>query len=184
MGVIWVSHFSYIFIILCMWNTFMRFQRYHCMYTMTIIPLHDNTPTTLTHPQDGAWISTIPNLLRIVWSHALATPLVNTSANCWSVVANDVHISPPSSFSQTKCRFTSMCLVRSCYTGLWEILMAALLSQYRLVSNPISQSRVLNQRTSQTPCTIVRYSASALDLATTDCFLLCYVTRFPPINEQ
>jgi hypothetical protein len=28
------------------------------------------------------------------------------------------------------------------------------------------------------------YSASALDLATTFCFLLCHVTKFPPTNVK
>jgi len=55
----------------------------------------------------------------------------------------------------TKCRSTSTCLVRSCCTGLWEIAMAALLSQNKFISTlggkPISVSNLLSQSSSQRP---------------------------------
>jgi hypothetical protein len=42
----------------------------------------------------------------------------------------------------------------------------------------------LNQIISLVAAVIARYSASALDLATTDYFLLFQVTKFPPTNMQ
>ena len=65
---------------------------------------------------------------------------------------------------------TSTCLVRSCWTGLWAISMAALLSQNRpileLGAKPISISELLSQMSSHMPLTIPLNLASALDNAT------------------
>ncbi|MFY0353897.1 hypothetical protein ACOMH0_19380, partial [Bacillus sp. YIM B13601] len=47
-----------------------------------------------------------------------------------------------------------------------------------------SESRVLSQVSSHAVDAIARYSASALERATTLCFLLFQVTRLPPTNVQ
>jgi hypothetical protein len=49
---------------------------------------------------------------------------------------------------------------------------------------PNSLSNNLNQMISIVAAAIALYSASALDLATTACFLLFQVTAFPPTNMQ
>ncbi|KAI5569292.1 hypothetical protein POPTR_012G087700v4 [Populus trichocarpa] len=90
-------------------------------------------------------------------------------------------------FCLIECRSTSMCLVRSCWTG-WEMSMAALLSQNKFISKlgvkPIFMSSLLSQRSSQRPLAIPRNSASALDNATTFCFLVLHVTRLPLTNVK
>ncbi|KAL2320145.1 hypothetical protein Fmac_029114 [Flemingia macrophylla] len=43
---------------------------------------------------------------------------------------------------------------------------------------------IFSQSSSHIPCAIALNSASALDLATTLCFLLFQVTRFPPRKVQ
>ncbi|RDX94890.1 hypothetical protein CR513_22679, partial [Mucuna pruriens] len=43
---------------------------------------------------------------------------------------------------------------------------------------------IFNQSNLQIPCTIARNSAAALDRATTFCFLLLQVTKFPPRMVQ
>ncbi|PRQ21801.1 hypothetical protein RchiOBHm_Chr7g0243261 [Rosa chinensis] len=66
--------------------------------------------------------------------------------------------------------------------------MAALLSQKRFIAclglNPKSFSKLRSHNISQTPWAIPLYSASALDLATTFCFLLLHVTRLPSTNVK
>ena len=66
--------------------------------------------------------------------------------------------------------------------------MAALLSQNKFISElgatPISSSSFFNQSSSHIPLTIPRNSASALDNATTFCFLLLHVTRLPPTKVK
>jgi hypothetical protein len=93
-----------------------------------------------------------------------------------------------SNFSLMKCWYTSMCLVRSCWTRLLAIFRATWLSQYSNIcsfgSKPISVGRVLSHNSSHIPCTIPVYSASAEDLAVMFCFLLRHVTRFPATNVK
>ncbi|PRQ56860.1 hypothetical protein RchiOBHm_Chr1g0341921 [Rosa chinensis] len=49
---------------------------------------------------------------------------------------------------------------------------------------PKSLNKFLNQSISQTPWDMPLNSASALDLATTFCFLLRQVTKFPPTKVK
>jgi hypothetical protein len=116
----------------------------------------------------------------------LHTALVRTSANCSSDLMKGNRIILDSRFCLMKCLSTSTCLVQSCWTGLCEISIAALLSQKRSISQlgakPISVNNCLSQRSSQKPLAIPQNSASALDKATTFCFLLLHVTKFPPTN--
>lgn len=108
------------------------------------------TPLFYTPPQAGVWISYMSSLLIISCRRTLVTPLVKISVSCHSIVTNGVQISPHTNFSQMKCQYTSMCLVRSCCIGLCEMLMAALLSQYNLIgtctSHHISLSKVCNHK--------------------------------------
>ena len=66
--------------------------------------------------------------------------------------------------------------------------IVALLSQNKLISlvgaKPISVNKFLSQRSSHKPFAIPLNSVSALDKATTFCFLLLQVTRFPPTNVK
>ncbi|KAK9204488.1 hypothetical protein WN943_014749 [Citrus x changshan-huyou] len=68
------------------------------------------------------------------------------------------------------------------------MFIAALLSQYNFIGTSIiifnSSSSFFNHKSSQIPCATALNSASALLLATTDCFLLLQVTKFPPTNVQ
>ena len=47
-----------------------------------------------------------------------------------------------------------------------------------------SYKRNFNHSASQIPKAIPPYSASALDLATTFCFLLLHITKFPPTKVK
>ncbi|KAJ0826795.1 hypothetical protein HanRHA438_Chr17g0818341 [Helianthus annuus] len=49
---------------------------------------------------------------------------------------------------------------------------------------PISDKSLCIQRTSANPRAMPRNSASALDKATTFCFLLFHVTKFPPTKVK
>ncbi|XP_042028301.1 uncharacterized protein LOC121784711 [Salvia splendens] len=116
------------------------------------------------------------------------TALVRISANCSSDRTNGNSMTPPSNFSLMKWRSTSTCLVRSCCTGFSDMLIAALLSQnnllFRFGGKPISVSNLLSHMISMSPLLMPRNSASALDKATTFCFLLLQVTRLPPMKVQ
>lgn len=83
---------------------------------------------------------------------------------------------------------TSTCLVQSWWTGLWAILIADWLSHNSFIGVTLdslsSSSKLFHQISSQVPCARALNSASALLLATKDCFLLLQVTRFPQTNVQ
>lgn len=125
----------------------------------------------------------MPNLLIRNSKFGLNNPLVRISAVCCVVGTNGMQTTPASNFSLMKCLSISTCLVQSCCTGLCSMLIAALLSQYNFIGDSIgffnSSSILCSHRISQTPFPIARYSASALLRATTFCFLLLQVTRFP-----
>lgn len=91
-------------------------------------------------------------------------------------------------FSLMKCLSISICFVLSCCTGSFAILIASLLSQNNLIGFLVvilkSSNNVLSHINSHTPNAIALYSASTLNLATTDYFLLLQVTRLPLTNEQ
>lgn len=111
------------------------------------------------------------------------------SANSWfSDLTNRNGIIFSLRFYLMKCLSTLTWLVGSCGTWLWEMLMAALLSQNKFMSElgakPISVSNLLSQRSSQRPLVIPRNSTSTLDNVVTFCFLFLHVTRFPPTNVR
>ncbi|BAU03652.1 hypothetical protein VIGAN_UM150900, partial [Vigna angularis var. angularis] len=60
--------------------------------------------------------------------------------------------------------------------------------QYKLIVSfcvkPKSDNTFLIHKSSHTPSVMPLNSASALDLATTGCFLLLQVTRFPPTKVK
>jgi hypothetical protein len=63
----------------------------------------------------------------------ILNPFVKTSAICSLVPTKGIHTIPSSSLSLMKCRSISTCLVLSCCTGLFAMLIAALLSQYNMM---------------------------------------------------
>jgi len=76
----------------------------------------------------------------------LNNPFVRMSATCCEEGTKGMQIRPVSTFSFMKCLSISTCLVRSCWTGFWEILIAALLSQYNFIGRVIgscNSSRIL-----------------------------------------
>jgi hypothetical protein len=81
-----------------------------------------------------------------------------------------------------------MCFVCSWNTEFDAMWIAAWLSLCNSVdlleSNPNSWRRSLNQTITLVAEVMARYSVSALDLATTYCFLFFHVTRFPLMNIQ
>src|SRR6266542_1086437 len=95
---------------------------------------------------------------------------------------------PASSFSLMKNLSISTCFVLSCGTGLFAIQIADLLShqtfRWPFLSIFSSFRRFLTHNMSPNPCDIALYSASAVDLDTTGCFLLLHDTRLPPTNTQ
>ena len=128
------------------------------------------------------------SLLNDSWKTRLETAFVRIFANWSSDFTNGNFTILASSFSLIKCLSISTCLVRSCWTGFYAICIAARLSQYKLISTlgwyPISLIKLRNQRSSHRPFDMPRNSASALDKATTFCFLLFQVTRFPPTKVK
>ncbi|RDY03702.1 hypothetical protein CR513_12679, partial [Mucuna pruriens] len=100
-------------------------------------------------------------------------PLVKTSAT-WSFIGTCVvTTSPLFNFSLMKCQSISMCLVLSCWTGLWAILIAELLSQNNFIGPTLRSSRIIFiHNPSYIPCAMAQNSASTLDRATIFCFLL------------
>src|SRR5436190_23406457 len=68
------------------------------------------------------------------------------------------------------------------------MLIANLLSHHSCNGSPLdslnSASRFFNHVISQRPTAMAMYSASAVDRATTSCFLLRQDTEFPPTNMQ
>lgn len=74
----------------------------------------------------------------------------------------------------------STCLVLSCWTGLFAILIADLLSHHTFMQSSFrnfsSLKRFLTHNISLSPCDIALYSASVVALDTTDCFLLLHET--------
>lgn len=85
-----------------------------------------------------------------------------------------------STSSQIKWQSASKCFVRSCRLGCWLLLVTGLLSQCRpFFSSPNSCNKISSHSYSQLPCAISQYSASALNWATTTCFLLFQETRLP-----
>lgn len=109
--------------------------------------------------------------------------MVNTFANWCPEGTYVVVINPLSNFSLMKCRCIKICLVLSCWTRLWAILIVNLLSRNNFMEPSYlmfkSSRTIFICNTSHIPWAIARNSPSALDRATF-CFLLLHVTRFPP----
>ena len=130
----------------------------------------------------------MPNLSSELWKILLHTALVRMSTSWSSDLTNGNQIILASKFCLIKCRSTFTCLVRSYWTGLWATSMVALLSQSKFISQlggkPISVNNLLSQSNSHNPLAIPRNFDFALDSATTFCFLLLHVTRFPPTNVK
>lgn len=94
-----------------------------------------------------------------------------------------MHSWPSVCFSFMKCLSIPKCFVLSSCTGLWAMLIATLLSQYKerfIFQYSQLHHDLFSHKSSQTPSTVALYSAFAVDLATTVCFLYYQVTKFPP----
>ena len=125
----------------------------------------------------------MPNLHNVLLKTSDATAFVRISTN-WSFDLTKGRLMILfSSFSLMKCLSIFMCFVRSCWTGFSEILIVALLSQYRRLACvwwQLSSLKIfLIHRISVTSFAIPLNSASALDRATSFYFLLFHVTRLP-----
>ena len=142
-----------------------------------------NTPS-----QVGLKMSSIASLPIKLSNCFLCSLFVNISVTCSVVVMYDMQIDLLSSFSLMKCLSTSICFVLPWRTGFYDIKMAALLSQQTFIGDGLeifnSSSILFIHITSQIPWATDLNSASALLLATTFCFLLHQVTRFPPTKVQ
>eukprot|EP00252_Welwitschia_mirabilis_P021873 TRINITY_DN5731_c0_g1_i3.p1 TRINITY_DN5731_c0_g1~~TRINITY_DN5731_c0_g1_i3.p1 ORF type:complete len:156 (-),score=25.75 TRINITY_DN5731_c0_g1_i3:353-820(-) len=83
-----------------------------------------------------------------------------------------------------KWNFISMCFVLACMTGFFEIAMAEALSHSRCIGFSIGIVKSSNNLSSHTNCWLAKwtamYSASAVERATQDCFLLAHEKRLPP----
>ena len=125
----------------------------------------------------------MPKLLINNSKLVLKSPLVKISTICYVEGTKGMQIAPQSIFSFMKCLSISTCFMRSCCTRFCAILITTLLSQYNFIDICIgirSSSRILlNQSISLTTLAIALYSALTLLLATTLCFLLRHLTRFP-----
>ena len=134
-------------------------------------PILFNTP-----PQAGAYTSYAPSLLQIYLILGPLRDLVKMSASWSFELTKLVATHPDAIFSLMKWQSTSICLVLSWKTGLDAICNAAWLLQMSFICssfpNRNSWRRCFNHMSSHVAKTIARYSASALDLATTTCFLL------------
>lgn len=130
---------------------------------------HANTPTQV-------WVhkSPMPNLSSELWKTLTHIAFVSMYTNRSSDFTNGKRIILVSWFCLMKFRSTSTCLVLSCWTGLWKISIAVLLSQNKFISlfgtksSPVSN--LLSQRSLQSPLAIPQNSASTFDNATTFCF--------------
>ena len=127
-----------------------------------------------TPPQVGACKFRMPNLTSKVCNRWEPSGLVSRSAICCFELRWTGTISFRSTRSRTKKQSISTCFVLSWKTGLLAICFAASLSQNNGVGPTIVTSSSFNsQRTyiiSLTAVAIARYSASAEERDTTDCF--------------
>ena len=133
-------------------------------------------------------MSYAPSLLQMYLILGPLRDLVKMSASWSFELTKLVAIHPDAIFSLMKWQSTSMCLVLSWKTGLDAICKAAWLSQMSFICSPFpnlnSWRRCLSHMSSHVAKAIARYSASALDLATTCCFLLFQDIRLPPMKTQ
>ena len=129
-----------------------------------------------TSPQAGAYMSYVPSLLQMYLILGPLRDLVKMSASWSFELTKLVATHPDAIFSLMKWQSTSICLVLSWKTELDAICNAAWLSQTSFIcssfSNLNSWRSCLNHMSYHVAKAIARYSASALDLATTSCFLL------------
>ena len=144
--------------------------------------------TQNTPPQVGEYISYNPSLLHNKPKRVLHKVLVNILA-IWTLVETyGIAIIPSSTFSRVIWQSTSIYLVYSWNTGLEAMWIATWLSQCIVIGNFItnfnSSSKCLIDIRSHDVCAMTLYLASALDLATTVCFFLFQVIKFPPGKAQ
>ena len=115
-------------------------------------------------------------------------PFVKQSASWLQDLMYSSLKTPQFNFSLIKNLSISTCFVRSNWTGLFAILIAAMLSQWSIIvsfrNSRSSFNKLFNHIISHRLNAIALYSASAVDQATTACFLLCHETRLPPTNTQ
>ena len=139
-------------------------------------------------PQARAYKSYAPSLLQMKLMRGPQIDLVRISANWPSELTKLVTMRPENIFSLIKWQSTSMCLVLSWNTRLDAIWSAAWLSRMTFIFAPPpnfnSCNNCFNHTNSHVARAIARYSASALDLETTTCFLLFQDIRLPPIRTQ
>ena len=112
--------------------------------------------------------------LRLYKKVELGKPFVSISANCLEEGVYRGQISPLSSFSLMKCQSISTCLVRSWWMGLWDIFIAAWLSQYNLMGPfkvmPRLVRMIFIQISSQIHWAMNLNSTYALGITTIGCF--------------
>ena len=135
----------------------------------------------------------MPNFLHILSMCVFRSGLVRISAS-WRFVQTWISWMHggcevvPLTKSRTRWQSTSMCLVRSWKTWFLAMCIAAWLSQCNVIKpswwTPSSLSKRFVHTSSQEVFAIARYSDSALDRATTVCFLLFQEIRFPPKKTQ
>lgn len=118
----------------------------------------------------------------------LSNLLVRMSVDCSVVGIYVIHICPLSFFSLMKCLSTSTCLVLSYRIRLCVIDIADLLSQYSFIGGEIwtfnSCRSFSTHNVSQIPWASALNLAYALLLATTLCFMLLQLIKFPPTKVK
>jgi hypothetical protein len=152
-------------------------------FTQRHTPIHDysNNP-----PQPGQ--GTMCRLSQKSLNRLEGRPFVKTSANCSADGTYRTLISPRKTFSLTKWRSISMCLVLWWCTGLLDRYWALTLSQNTMVDRCgtrwSSLSNWRSQTHSATAFATPRYSASALDLEIVACHLDDHDIKLAPKKTQ
>ena len=139
-------------------------------------------------PQARAYMLYAPSLLQMYLILGPLRDLVKMVAS-WSIELRKLVATHPNAiFSLMKWQSTSICLVLSWKTGFDAICNAAWLSHTSFICSSFpnlnSWRSCLNRMSSHVAKAIARYSASALDLTTTSCFLLFQDIKLPPIKTQ
>lgn len=142
-------------------------------------------PIPLPHlPEVGTYRLWMANLSSNVRMYHPPKAFVSRSAVWFLVLMSKVWISTDSTRSHRKEPSISTCFIRSWKTGLFVICLAAWLSQNKGVEpcwlTSSSYNNHLNYKFSLIVKAITRYSASAEDRGTTDCFLDFLETKAPP----
>lgn len=138
------------------------------------IPYTPPPPFSPSPSHAGKWISCGPSLYTISKILEVGIHFVRISTNYGLLGTNEVKINPSSTFYLVKCIPNLICFMRSCWIGLWLMLITASLPQSVLIGssklNLSSAKRTLIHRNSLMPNAKDHNSASALDIATLFCF--------------